>query len=276
MKSNEEWSSLLWTQFIQLYSDCVQGSLKEFRTSMGFEPVTSQYWCDALTNWAMKPLMLGTHKSLKTRFNLIVFPLITSTQVMNSQTWKINITTLTNLEPFTVFQFFKESKISFQLLQCESWSWFLSSSYYCSSCRLSESICLQSHQQRGPMVVKGTKLRININNLTFRSSIFLHLESTLEILGILGIFKVTENSYPSSPHSKSRGFCPQTFSSNFWVLFKLSDHGANSFLHCSSFPILGPTFLFNFLLIFPIFHDWDTFDFSQDHVTKNQPMAVPV
>ena len=32
---------------------------------------------------------------------------------MNSQTWKINITTLTNLEPFTVFQFFKESKISF-------------------------------------------------------------------------------------------------------------------------------------------------------------------
>ena len=146
MKSTEEWSSLLWTQFIQLYSDCVQGSLKEFRTSMGFEPVTSQYWCDALTNWAMKPLMLGTHKSLKTRFNLILFPLITSTQVMNSQTWKINITTLTNLEPFTVFQFFKESKISFQLQQCESWSWFLSSSYYCSSCRLSESICLQSHQ----------------------------------------------------------------------------------------------------------------------------------
>ena len=65
------------------------------------------------------------------------------------------------------------------------------------------------------MVVKGTKLRININNLTFRSSIFLHLESTLEIIGILGIFKVTENSYPSSPHSKSGGFCPQTFSSNF-------------------------------------------------------------
>ena len=22
--------------------------------------------------------------------------------------------------------------------------------------------------------------------------------------------------------------------------------------------------------------DWDTFDFSQGHVTKNQPMAVPV
>ena len=28
-------------------------------TSMGFKPVTSRYWCDALTNWAMKPLTLG-------------------------------------------------------------------------------------------------------------------------------------------------------------------------------------------------------------------------
>ena len=28
---------------------------KKFRTSTGFEPVTSRYWCDALTNWAMKP-----------------------------------------------------------------------------------------------------------------------------------------------------------------------------------------------------------------------------
>ena len=26
------------------------------RTSTGFEPVTSRYRCDALTNWAMKPL----------------------------------------------------------------------------------------------------------------------------------------------------------------------------------------------------------------------------
>ena len=25
----------------------------------GFEPVTLRYWCNALTNWAMKPLMLG-------------------------------------------------------------------------------------------------------------------------------------------------------------------------------------------------------------------------
>ena len=25
-----------------------------------------------------------------------------------------------------------------------------------------------------------------------------------------------------------------------------------------------------------MYHDRDTFDFSQDHVTKNQPMAVPV
>ena len=32
---------------------------KKFRTSMGFEPVTSRYRYDALTNWAMKPLTLG-------------------------------------------------------------------------------------------------------------------------------------------------------------------------------------------------------------------------
>ena len=33
---------------------------EKFRTSTGFEPVTLQYWCDALTNWAMKPLILGS------------------------------------------------------------------------------------------------------------------------------------------------------------------------------------------------------------------------
>ena len=32
---------------------------KFFRTSTGFEPATSRYRCDALTNWAMKPLTLG-------------------------------------------------------------------------------------------------------------------------------------------------------------------------------------------------------------------------
>ena len=25
-----------------------------------------------------------------------------------------------------------------------------------------------------------------------------------------------------------------------------------------------------------MYHNWDTFDFSQGHVTKNQPMAVPI
>ena len=38
--------------------NCIR-SLKKFRTSTGFEPVTWRYWCDALTNWAIKPLMLG-------------------------------------------------------------------------------------------------------------------------------------------------------------------------------------------------------------------------
>ena len=55
MKSNEGWSSQLWTQFMQLRKE----AWKNFRTSTGFEPVTSRYRCDALTNWAMKPLTLG-------------------------------------------------------------------------------------------------------------------------------------------------------------------------------------------------------------------------
>ena len=37
-------------------SNCVW---KPEKTSTGFEPVTSRYRCDALTNWAMKPLTLG-------------------------------------------------------------------------------------------------------------------------------------------------------------------------------------------------------------------------
>ena len=38
--------------------NCVK-KFEKFRTSTGFEPVTSRYRCDALTNWAMKPLTLG-------------------------------------------------------------------------------------------------------------------------------------------------------------------------------------------------------------------------
>ena len=40
-------------------SNCVQKPEK-VKTSTGFEPVTSRYRCDALTNGAMKPLTLGT------------------------------------------------------------------------------------------------------------------------------------------------------------------------------------------------------------------------
>ena len=39
------------------FCNCVEMPEK-FRTSKGFEPVTSRYQCDALTNWAMKPLTL--------------------------------------------------------------------------------------------------------------------------------------------------------------------------------------------------------------------------
>ena len=38
--------------------NCVEKPEK-FRTSTGFEPVTSRYRYDDLTNWAMKPLTLG-------------------------------------------------------------------------------------------------------------------------------------------------------------------------------------------------------------------------
>ena len=40
-------------------SNCEQKPEK-VRTSTGFEPVTSRYRCDDLTNWAMTPLTLGT------------------------------------------------------------------------------------------------------------------------------------------------------------------------------------------------------------------------
>ena len=40
------------------FCNCVKKPEK-FRVSTGFEPVTSRYRCDALTNWSMKPLTLG-------------------------------------------------------------------------------------------------------------------------------------------------------------------------------------------------------------------------
>ena len=43
---------------VNAFFNCVKKPEK-FRTSTGFEPVTSRYRCDALTNWAMKPLTLG-------------------------------------------------------------------------------------------------------------------------------------------------------------------------------------------------------------------------
>ena len=51
LKSSELWSSPSWTQFKQLRIEAWKS-----QDLTGFEPVTSQYRCDALTNWAMKPL----------------------------------------------------------------------------------------------------------------------------------------------------------------------------------------------------------------------------
>ena len=39
--------------------NCVLQTPEKVRTSMEFEPVISQYLCDALTDWAMKALMWG-------------------------------------------------------------------------------------------------------------------------------------------------------------------------------------------------------------------------
>ena len=50
----KKWSSY-WTQFMQLRKE----ACKKFRTSTGFEPVTSRLPVQGSTNWAMKPLTLG-------------------------------------------------------------------------------------------------------------------------------------------------------------------------------------------------------------------------
>ena len=50
----KKWSSQ-WTQFMQLRKE----AWKKFRTSTGFEPVTSRLLVRCSTNWALKPLTLG-------------------------------------------------------------------------------------------------------------------------------------------------------------------------------------------------------------------------
>ena len=39
--------------------NCMYRSLQKVRTETGFEPMISRYRCDALINWAIKPLTLG-------------------------------------------------------------------------------------------------------------------------------------------------------------------------------------------------------------------------
>ena len=58
--SNEEWSSQLWSQFLQLRKE----AWKKFRTSTGLEPVTSRYRCDALptelwSHWRWEQVNFG-------------------------------------------------------------------------------------------------------------------------------------------------------------------------------------------------------------------------
>ena len=54
VKSSETIISQLWTQLLQFVE-----KPEKFRTSTGFEPVTSRFRCDALANWDMKQITLG-------------------------------------------------------------------------------------------------------------------------------------------------------------------------------------------------------------------------
>ena len=55
-----------------IFSNCRGVEKPEtFSTSTGFEPVTSRYRCDALTNWAMKPMTLAAF--LAARWSLEFF-----------------------------------------------------------------------------------------------------------------------------------------------------------------------------------------------------------
>ena len=53
-----KWAMIIAVMNARNLSNCVKKPEK-VRTSTGFEPVTSRYRCDALTNWAMKPLTFG-------------------------------------------------------------------------------------------------------------------------------------------------------------------------------------------------------------------------
>ena len=67
MKMNK-WSSQ-WTKFMQLRKE----AWKKFRTSTGFEPVTSRLPVRCSTNFAMKPLTLG-----RIKLSVYMFPWIAS------------------------------------------------------------------------------------------------------------------------------------------------------------------------------------------------------
>ena len=58
MKSSEAMIFAVIFFYERNFRNCVEKPEK-FRTSTGFGPVTSRFRCDALTNWAMKPLTLG-------------------------------------------------------------------------------------------------------------------------------------------------------------------------------------------------------------------------
>ena len=69
-------------------------SWKKFRTSTGFEPVTSRYRCDALTNWAMKPLTLGAGSIAKKVFSILLQKSATDVVALLRQLWLLSSVSL--------------------------------------------------------------------------------------------------------------------------------------------------------------------------------------
>ena len=57
---------------------------------------------------------------------------------------------------------------------------------------------------------------MNNDNFTFRPSLFLQLENTFQILGILGIFKMAENLYIQAPHIQTLVAFVLSLVQNFW------------------------------------------------------------
>ena len=86
-----------WTRFMQLRKE----AWKKFRTSKGFEPVTSRYRCDALptelwSHWRWEQVILIVRPSIHWLYFTWALKIYVCTHVKNTQQCKF---TLTNYDP---------------------------------------------------------------------------------------------------------------------------------------------------------------------------------